>query len=252
MAWTALDTLVFSGLANGAAIAPTAYASPSTGQAWTDVKGGVYAINGGALVGTTDTVDGAQFKRDFLIGGSATDEINSRILATTTTDALMCTRAVLRYQRTGVVGNCYFGGYNVAAGQVNIYAITGTGNSTPVILATGSTGPITGHQYAMDFSAIGTNPTVLTLTFYDLAGGSVTITASDSTANLQQAGAMGLNVANTTGAATAQVNKFAQLQTFSYVPPVAVNLPQSNILFPAQGWDQSTSGHAIATRRATT
>ena len=248
MSWAALDTYLFSGIANTSTIpAPTSYASPSTGQAWTDVQTGRYAISSGLLVGTTDTVDASQYKRDFLIAGSATDEVSGRIVATTSTDQLQSMNCVLRYQRSGNVGNCYLAGYNASSNSFGIYVVTGSsGSLSATALRTGSTYPATGHQYTVDFTAVGTNPTVLTATITDItASGSLTLTVNDSTSNLQAAGALGIDITNAQGAATAQTDKFTQLQTFSYVTPVPVNLPQANIYFPPQAWDQATSGHAI-------
>ena len=342
MSWNALDTYVFSGVANGAIPAPTSYASPSTGQAWTDVYGGIWTVSSGLLQGTCDAVNGSQFARDFLLAGSNTDEINQRIVTYIPANGFGNLYNVHRYQRTGNVGNSYIVSVNGQYHSVNIYSLQGSGNATATQIGTSTNFTFNAaHAYTLDTSVIGTNPTTIAFTFTDVTA-STTYTGSftDSTSNLQQIGAMAVDVANKTGAATAAASQISQIntyaysaaasaitvtgptsgpagvvssgftasvngslasnvvltpsdngaggtftpstvtfasgstpanQTFTYTPAASgtvtisftnngsltnpsnityvvangVSLPQANILFPAQGWDLSTSGHAI-------
>jgi hypothetical protein len=253
--WNALDTYTFSGVANGAVPAPTSYASPSSGQSWSDVHGSTWSVSSGVLQGVTDTTDGSQFKRDFLIAGSSTDEVNEREVTTLATGFAGDLFEVFRYQRSGTVGNAYVVGFNSigasGAGTVAVYTLQGTGNATAVLVGSVtvlSTAYNSAHGYSIDANVTGANPTVISVTMTDTTTSAVVanFTVSDSTSNLQQVGAMGLDIANNAGAAAAQTNKVGGIQTFNYVnSAIAVSLPQPNIYFPPQGWDLTTTGHAI-------
>ena len=232
MAWNLEDTYVFSGLSNGSTIpAPTSFASPSTGQAWTDVQGGVYSISGGLLFGTTDA-------------------LNSRVV-TNLVAGVGAVYNVHRYQRSGATtGNCYIVGLDSTSG-VKVYAQEGTSNSTLTqVGGTQSFAYNSAHAYQLDTSVIGSNPTTINVTLTDLTSSTVVVNYSptDSKTALQNSGAHGLDITTTTGTAVAFTNKYTQIQSYSYsavvLTPTNLTLPQSNVYF-TPGWNLATSGHAI-------
>lgn len=202
--------------ATGGAMSQSATAGAGNGM--TDVRGGVWSVSGGLLVGTCDTVDGSQFKRDHLLfpSGATPSGLEQVIIFDLDPGGPASVFALMR--RSGLTTAYFIGANNgtsgTQGGEAQIYAFNG---GTLVASDVGSAPNfIAGNRLRVTAQVSGVSPTTITCEVYDLDVGRVIATASlsNSTSALQVASAGGLAVANNVGAAVAQAGKVSQMWVY--------------------------------------
>jgi hypothetical protein len=192
MAWGLVldDSFVHADTVAGAAGSTTGVGTtPAIGtpNGWTDLAGSIYSIASGLLVANPP---GGSFATQLLLRPAG--EIvgaDQRVVATTEPGAGGGQKwaVVLRWASAG---NFYLLEFNDVNKDVNLYAVLG--GSPTLVDGRAIAGVTVGHQYRVDVSATGLNPTTLGVTVTDLtaAGGDfpVTYTHTDSSSVLQAGG----------------------------------------------------------------
>jgi len=157
------------------------------GNNWTDQNGGVWNINSNQLVGTVSTHSIVAW----LTRPSGEAATNSRITGSFVYNSTVMSEAALGLRmQVGTITQSYLARLLPSDnGAVNPVITIYSYNNTGTQLAVSGNLTLTNGTYTLDFSAVGTNPTALTLTLFDSSGAQVSqITATDSTSFLQGPG----------------------------------------------------------------
>jgi hypothetical protein len=216
--------------------------SPYTGagNGLTDVQGSRWAVASGLLVGTCDTTDGSQFKRDHLtFPSTATPAGLSQTVVVDIDPASPATLYVV-LRRAGLTTAYFIGTFNAASGGGSTILAYNSGSL--VASASGAaSGFVVGHTLRLTASVSGASPTTVTCTVVDISTGQTisTATLTDSTTALQAASAGALAVTNNAGAASAQAVKVQQFWCYDQS-----TAPKPS--FAACGIDSLTYGQEVS------
>lgn len=209
-----------TGAANSTTGVPT---TGGTGSPWTDLTGGVFNIQSNQLNGTTSSTLG--YQNIFLERPSGEAHTSSRILITLVANTSMNVQSNLRYQISGQNNYTLSVNFTVSSANVGVYSrISG---SFTQIGSSSSFTPTNGHTYSIDFSAVGTSPTTLSVTVTDVTASTVVATYSDtdSTSGLQIAGTYAIGCGSPGGSSQTQivanVTTYQEDQSFSVSPTTA-------------------------------
>jgi len=195
----------------------------NVGNGWIDVHGNVWKIVSNTLVGTPYN---SSFATAQLLRPTSENTQNERVIITTPSAGLNLNQGILtslRYQ-TGSNGKQYLFNLTTSAPAIAIYVTDNTTAAT-LIDSYSSFTINNSHQYALDTSAIGVNPTKLVYTFTDITTGTQIFsrTFTDSTAGLQQAGQVGMVAQGNTNGNTPDV----QLSNVQVYAPTVSGAPTS-------------------------
>lgn len=162
------------------------------GNNWTDVFGGVWNIASNKLHGSINNHNIVAW----LTRPSGEAALNTRIADTfvNTNAGNMAEVGLVLRQQVGNITLNYLARYlPVQSGATPVISIFLYNNGGTQLAVSGTLSLTNAASYTLDFSAVGTNPTVLTLVLFDNTGAQVAnITANDSTSGLQVAGTPGL------------------------------------------------------------
>lgn len=187
-------------------VSPTPGTTDGVGNNWTDTAGGMWNISSNQLQGST--ADNSDYLSKFLVRPSS--------------EAATDTRMIVRIPANESLGNAILGvGLRKQSASNDYYMAIITTNSMWIYRNIGGFGNYfaisyptlnASHAYSIDFSAMGTYPTRLSLVVTDLTASSspATLTTTDSSPELQLAGAPTLTAFNN-GASTVHA---AGVQTF--------------------------------------
>lgn len=183
--WTAVTTDTFT-RAN-TTVNGTAGSTSGAGNGWIDQAGGVYNIASDTLLSTTSTHNIV----DYLARPVGETAVNSRITGTFVFETSnMAEVAVGLRQQASNSQQSYLARCATSSGGGGNVLTIFSYNAAGTQLATGSAITLTnGASYTLDFQAVGTNPTNLTVTLFDSTGAQLgQLTVSDSTGVLQATG----------------------------------------------------------------
>jgi lysophospholipase L1-like esterase len=195
------------------------------GNGMSDVRGNVFAVSGGVLVGTLDTVDAQQYLRDQLLlpSGSTPGGANQTVVFDLATNSVASVFAM--FHRASATTAYFVGATNdpasPSAGKAQLYAIS-AGSAVASNVGTVA-GFVSGHALRVICTCEGTSPTTLRVDVYDLSAGAALIssaTLTDSTAGLQTPATAALALGNSLAAATSQAARLNWVWAFDHTSTV--------------------------------
>ena len=190
---------------NGAPGSTSGVGAPSGAAPWVDNAGGVWSVQGGALIGST--ANQPNYLNGFLVRPAGENQIDQRVAATFTASNSN-PGVVLRVQPNA---DHYM--VTQEASTIVVWRVVG-GVATQISVQPVASGINLGSPYVFDVSAVGINPTTIAGSL--LAGGVIVqalAAVTDASPTLQTSGSTGVICwANATGTAVSQA--FSQIVVY--------------------------------------
>jgi len=183
-------------------------------NAWTDVHGSVYSISSNQLLVTPSGSN--SYKTNYLLRPSAEAVQDGRvqIYYTPSGSNAPTIYTCLRWQDNNDTFYAGVNAFETGAGSIQfvLYAfVGGVLNTLAPLVGTNSFTPIAGHQFIVEASAVGINPTTLQIIVTDVTSSTVVAKASYSYAvsnSLQGSGQFGMTAYNNNGSTPYSLDEF--------------------------------------------